>query len=94
MRNNEKIKYGFYISGIVLSIFYLTKYGLSMNSHTPSIGFILPFLFLIVGFVWGITDMIINWISSSTKIYYKSHIIGISMHTIIIISMFIYLAIF
>lgn len=53
------VKYIFFAIGFILTIYFIYKDGL-IHSHTPPLGFVIPFFVFVIGLTWTLIDYIIS----------------------------------
>ncbi|GEM_PF-5893038 len=52
-----------YLIGLIFTIYSILKFGL-INSHTPPLGFVIPFFTIFIALLWELLDWILKKIVS------------------------------
>jgi len=68
----RKIKITFYITGLILIVFWYFKYG-HISSHSPPLSFIASISMFIIAAVWMNIDYIFSYLMTAYKTRLREH---------------------
>ncbi len=79
----DLVKIVIYLLGFIFSVYSILKHGL-IDSHTPPVGFVVPFLLMLIAIIWYIVDLILIKFLEYLKISKAVNLCGLMINFLIV----------